>query len=200
MEKEKPPIEREPTTEQWNTSFEKALSEFRSDPEKGSVFLAELFDSIGLELDNQKHSLLFEIGKDKLDQNTMRKFQDWGLKTDDADNISVAINPPKRESTGTHGSGERQKMIEAINTASIDYDINGNPVIKINLFGKFTGLYHKIVSGLTVQLKPEQINSITVINTSEWRERLASSANSILQPNWPDFARKQVEELMSNVE
>lgn len=199
-------LEIETNEQNYNKFLSEGLSDLKhasgeDETEQAMDILEEIFGKIGTELDPATHSLVTKISTKELPEDLKQKFGNWGIEYDNSESILVSLNLPKRESTGTHGSGERQKMIEAIETIAVDYDAEENPILKINLFGKFTGLFHKLVDALTVELKPDWIESIEISNNPKWKEILSSSANSILESpiskRWPEFVKQQVSELQN---
>jgi hypothetical protein len=180
----------------WRSTMNKCLSELKmkSSSDVAAGKLDEALRIIGTEID-PSHSLVINIDGNTLDDEQKGTFANWGI-IDASGNFSIPLRIPVRETTGTHGSGERQKFIESVRTMIVDEDSQGNPVIKINLFGNFTGLYHKLSDLLSIEINPNSITDIGIDQNTKWKEFLSNAAQiAITRHRWPDFVKQQVDNL-----
>jgi hypothetical protein len=158
--------------------------------------LCEALDKFGVIFPKSDYSLLIKIDPYRISTSIVKTLENWGL-TGEIFTISVA--PPLRESTGTHGSGERQKLTESIQTVSLDWDVHDKPLIKVNLWGRYSGLYNRLEEALTLPLPVNAISSFELEASPNWLEMLTRAANNIVNSHaarrWPDFVQQQVERL-----
>jgi hypothetical protein len=158
--------------------------------------LSEVLDKFGVTLPQSGYSLLIKIDPNRISTSIAETLKNWGV-TGEIFTISVA--PPLRESTGTHGSGERQKMRESIQTVGLDWDAHDKPFIIVNLWGRYSGLYFKLEEALTLPLPVNAISSFELEASPNWLGMLTRAANNIVRSHvarrWPDFVPQQVESL-----
>jgi hypothetical protein len=112
--------------------------------------------------------------------------------------IRIPFAPPLRETTGTHGSGERQKLAESIRTVCLDWDGEDTPVFSFTLWGRYSGLYEKLSNALSFKAPIEAVSSFEITPAPDWMRVLVESAESVYElrkDRWPDIVANQVRDL-----
>lgn len=182
----------------WQIAINKYLFEMKKSSDSGEAEgkLDEALRTMGAEID-PNHSLIVNINSKTLKEEQRNTFTSWGIASISG-GFSIPLRIPVHGTTGSHGSGERQKLMESVHTMSVNEDSQGNSVIIINLFGNFTGLYHKLVDALSVEINPNSIKDISIEPNMKWRGFLKDAAQVVVNKygsKWPDFAKKQVNDL-----
>lgn len=158
-------------------------------------------NSLGVDFPGSNYSLIVTVNQallpnSSLNTDTKSKLLLWDLPKV----AKIPIRVPKRETTGTHGSGERDKYAQAIRTISLDYSSEDEPEIQINPFGLYTGLYHKLVNELTLRFDPLGLQSLEIVEGNLWenffREIVAKIRTLEKVQKWPDFALGQMDEII----
>lgn len=181
-----------------NRGLAELLREVRSSPSNQDACgrLDEVLQSLGSHFPQDRYSLTIHMDYRSLDDKSRRILDSWNVETEQS---RIPVAPPMRETTGTHGSGERQKLAEAVLTAATD-DQGNRLFLVVNLWGRYNGMYHKLECALTVALPIDVVSALEVTEGPQWSAQLSQSAQNVRNSQgsrWPSFVDAQISALKS---
>jgi hypothetical protein len=166
----------DPKLVQVNSDLSQLLEGVRrnSDPETAWDDLAQRLEMLGKSFPLSEYSLRVTFSYDSLNETPRNIIEKWRLE---APISSVALAVPLRETTGTHGSQERQHLKDAVQTLRFDCD---QGLIIIDVFGKMFGLPDKIRRNLEVSLPISSVTGIEIIHGTEWAKTLQTCIDGVV--------------------
>ena len=155
---------------------------------------SECLASLGASYSREQYSLTLHINTENLGLREKETLDRWKVE---AGQSRIPLAPPIRETTGTHGSGEREKLACSVQTLIL-HETDDSLTFKINLWGRYSGLYYKLDDALTLTVPVSAVLALEITPGPQWIAQLATSAERIYEAKrerWPAFVEKQVEEL-----
>jgi hypothetical protein len=197
-----PPVQLEETKArelaEVNRKLSRLLAKLHADPtaEETWTEFDEEVAMLGCSFPLKQYSLRISFSYNLLHEPARAIIDQWGLTTPI---LSLAVAVPLRESSGTHGSSERQFLKDAVQTLISDFD---KEKILIDVFGKQYGLPNRVRKSLEVALPLTTVTGIEIIGGTEWIDTLFKCIDGVcLTRKKPleDWEQDSIEHLRSEL-